>query len=331
MRHGILAALLSAALLAGLIGCSPSRPAAATQIEGPTLSAVELAPGERLQVVATTTIVGDVVANVCGISANVHTLLPVGADPHAFEPAPRDLAMLQEADAIMVNGAGLEEFLETWLATAGEGVPVVHLSEGIALRAFDSPEHEHDGEEPEAETHEHQEGDPHTWTSPANVMVFARNAAKALATLDPANAEAYHANAEAYVAQLEELDRWVQDQIDTIPEEHRLLVTDHEVFGYYADRYGLEQLGAIVPAFSSAAQPSAKELAELETAMRERGAKAVFVGTSVNPTLAARVAGDLGIEVVPLYTGSLGEPDSGAATYIEYTRHNTTAIVQALR
>jgi len=289
-----------------------------------TLGPAELAEGERLRVVATTTIVADVVANLAGDVADVKTLLPIGADPHAFDPAPRDLAMLQGAHVIMANGAGLEEFLETWLTTAGEGVPVVYLSEGIQLRRF-APQNGSDVE------HEHGATDPHTWTSPVNVMAFARNAVAALAALDPANAGAYRANADAYVAQLEELDRWVQAQVATIPEDDRLLVTDHEVFGYYADRYGLKQLGALVPAFSSAAQPSAGELADLETAMREEGVKAVFVGTSVNPALAERVAGDLGIQVVVLYTGSLGEPGSGAETYIAYTRYNTDAIVNALR
>ena len=109
------------------------------------------------------------------------------------------------------------------------------------------------------------------------------------------------------------------------------MVTDHDEFGYYADRYGLEQLGAIIPSFSSEAQPSAKDLAALQTAMRERGAKAVFVGTSVNPALAEQVAADLGIKVVALYTGSLGEAGSVADTYIDYMRYDTNAIVQALR
>lgn len=324
MRYVALLVAIVLALLAGPIACSA--PAPTTGTESSPLAAVNLAEGERPRVVGTTTIVTDVVANVAGDLADVASLLPIGADPHAFEPAPRDLAMLRDAHVIMANGAGLEEFLEPLIASAGEGVPVVYLSEGIDLREFEPREGEPQGEE-----HTGEGIDPHTWTSPANVIVFARNAADALATLDPANAEAYGANAEAYVAELEELDRWAQAQIDTIPEEDRLLVTDHEVFGYYADRYGLEQLGAIVPAFSSAAQPSAQELAALQTAMREHDVRAVFVGTSVNPNLAERVADDLGIRLVALYTGSLGEPGSGAETYIDYTRYNTNAIVGALR
>jgi len=321
----IVSALL--ALLVILAACASPAPTTvgAPRVEGESseLTAIERADGARLTVMATTTIVADVVASVAGEMAEVASLLPIGADPHAFTPAPRDMAMLRDADIIMANGAGLEEFLEAYISSAGEGVPVVYLSDGIALREFEP--HEDDADD------DHEGIDPHTWTSPASVIVFARNAAEALATLDPANAEAYQANAEAYIAELDELDRWVREQIATIPEEDRLLVSDHDVFGYYADRYGLEQLGAVIPAFSSAAQPSARDLADLQTAMRERDVKAVFVGTSVNPALAQQVAEDLGIAVVPLYTGSLGEAGSGAETYIGYTRYNTNAIVQALR
>jgi len=317
------------ALLLVPAACTPHSSTASegsARQDGVALAPVALADGGRLRVVATTTIVADVVSNVAGGLADVATLLPVGADPHAFEPTPRDLAMLQGAHVIMANGAGLEQFLERWLATAGEGVPVVYLSDGIPLRRLASA---HDASH-EAE-HQAEAVDPHTWTSPVNVMTFARNAAEALAVLDPAHAEAFRANAEAYIGQLEELDRWVQEQIAAIPEERRLLVTDHDVFGYYADRYGLRQVGAIIPAFSSAAQPSARELADLQATMQELGVKAVFVGMSVNPTLAERVAQDLEIELVTLYTGSLGEPGSGAETYIDYVRYNTRAIVDALR
>jgi manganese/iron transport system substrate-binding protein len=317
MRRVAIASIIVLALLISLAACSSPMP---TVNDGGSEGA------RPLRIVATTSIVADVVTQVAGEHASVTTLLPLGADPHAFAPSPRDLATLHEADAIMANGAGLEEFLEGYLASAGQDVPVIYLSEGITLRAFG--EHDDEGEQP---GDVHEDGDPHTWTSPLNVMVFARNAADALAALDPANAEAYHANADAYVAALEDLDRWIQAQIDTVPAENRVLVSDHDVFGYYADRYGLEQLGAIVPAFSSAAQPSARELADLQTAMRERGVQVVFVGTSANPNLAERVAADLGIQVVVLYTGSLGEAGSGAETYIDYMRYNTTAIVQALR
>jgi ABC-type Zn uptake system ZnuABC Zn-binding protein ZnuA len=162
------------------------------------------------------------------------------------------------------------------------------------------------------------------------VVIFVHNIERALSVLDPANAEGYVANAVAYEAELEALDKWVFAQIKTIPAENRKFVADHSVFGYYADRYGLEQIGAVVTAFSTAAEPSAQELAALEDAIRETGIKAVFVGTTVNPSLAKQVAEDTGARLVPLYTGSLGSKGSGVETYIGYTCSNTVAIVDAL-
>ena len=167
--------------------------------------------------------------------------------------------------------------------------------------------------------------------TPHNAQVYVHNIAVALSALDPANAETYEANAEAYEAQLAELDAWVSTQIETIPPENREIVTDHDAFGYFADRYGLETVGAVVPAYSTAAEPSAQELAELEEAISEFEVPAIFVGTTVNPNLAERVAGDTGTQLVSLYTGSLGPAGSGAETYLDYIRYNTTAIVDALK
>ncbi len=167
--------------------------------------------------------------------------------------------------------------------------------------------------------------------SPANAMVMVHNIKQALSELDPANATTYAANAEAYQAQLQALDIWVKAQIETIPAENRQLVTDHDALGYYADRYGLQVVGAVIPAYSTNAEPSARELADLQEAIAELNVRAVFVGTTVNPVLAERVAEDTGVKLVPLYTGSLGEAGSGAETYLDFIRFNTSAIVEALR
>jgi len=284
------------------------------------LTPVPLQEGERLRVLATTSIVGDIVGNVGGDLIELSILVPVGADPHSFSPTPQDVAAVSEAHVIFINGAGLEQFLGPLLQSARGSAPVISLSEGVPLRRF-SPVRK-GGEE---------EVDPHTWMSPANVIIFVQNIEKALVALDPAHANEYHQNAQTYRARLEELDAWVQEQIAQIPPENRKIVTDHEAFGYYADRYGLQQIGAVIPGFSAAAEPSAKDLAALQEAIRRYGAKAIFVGVSVNPTLARRIAEDTGIRVVRLYTGSLGPEGSGAETYIDFIRYNTKAIVEALR
>ncbi len=291
------------------------------------LAPAALAKGEKLQVVATTSIVADIVHQVGGELIDLAPLLPLGTDPHTFEPTPRDLARVADAHVVFANGVGLEGFLDEMLANTGGKTATVYLSQGVELRHIqEGEEHQHEGE-----AHQHEGDDPHTWTSPANALIFVGNVEQALSTLDPANAERYAANAQAYQARLETLDAWVKEQIETIPPENREMVTDHMAFGYYADRYGLEQIGAVIPSFSTAAEPSAKELAELEDAIREYEVKAIFVGTSVNPTLAERVAQDTGVRLLPLYTGSLGEEGSGVESYLDYIRYNTNTIVEGLK
>lgn len=277
------------------------------------------AGGQKLRVVATTGIVADLARNVGGDKIELVQLVPTGSDPHSFEPAPGDVVALAEAQVILANGLGLEEFLAELLENAGGRAATVPVSTGVEVRQFGQAG-EPAGEGP----------DPHIWTTPANAIVMVHNIERALSALDPANAGTYAANAGAYAARLAELDAWVRAQIEAIPPERRKLVTDHDAFGYYADRYGLEVIGAVIPAYSASAEPSAQELAALQDAIGQFQVKAIFVGVSVNPVLAQRLAEDSGIQLVPLYTGSLGLPGSGAETYIGYIRYNTTAIVEGL-
>ena len=281
--------------------------------------------GEKLNVVATTSIVGDIVKNVGGDHINLPVLLPLGTDPHAFDPAPRDLTHVANTNVIFVNGLGLERFLEKMLENAGGDTSVVAISDGIEPRDLDKSKGD------EGEAHQPEDRDPHAWMNPVNVIAFVGNIETALSGLDPANAATYHTNAAAYVSELKNLDSWVQEQINTIPPENRKLVTDHDTFGYYADRYGLEMAGAVLPGYSTSTEPSAQELAALQDAITQYGVKAIFVGSTVNPVLAERVAEDTGIQLVPLYTGSLGKAGSGAETYVDYIRYNANAIVEALQ
>jgi manganese/iron transport system substrate-binding protein len=290
------------------------------------LKSASLGQGEKLKAVATTNIVAHIVSQVAGEAVELTQLLPIGADPHTYIATPRDVAAVTDAHVVFANGAGLEaDFLPELVQDAR--TPVIQVSSGIQLRESGAaPEQQHE----ELDDQAGESIDPHTWTTPANVIVFVNNVEQALNALDSANAGIYRANAEAYVAELEALDNWVKTQIQTIPTENRAFVTDHASFGYYADRYGLEQIGAVIPAFSTAAEPSARELAALEGAIREYAAKAVFVGTTVNPALARQVAEDTGTRMVTLYTGSLGPEGSGVETYVAYICHNTIAIVDAL-
>lgn len=278
-------------------------------------SAVPETDTQELTVVASTQIVGDVVSSISGEQGDVTFLIPSGTDPHAYEPTPQDAVRLTEADLIFVNGFGLEQTLQHLLLD--QQAKVVNTSEGISPLTF--------AEEGESGS------DPHVWMNPVNVEIWADNIAQALTEADPANAQIYRENSEAYKSEIELLDSWVVDQVSQIPEENRKLVTDHESFGYFADHYGFEIVGAIIPSYSTLSEPSAGELAQLEAAINQFGVKAIFVGISLNPTLADRVAQDTGMQLVPIYTESLSDKDGPAHTYLEMIHFDVESIVAALK
>jgi ABC-type Zn uptake system ZnuABC Zn-binding protein ZnuA len=271
-------------------------------------------PATSLRIVCSTTIVGDVVARIAGEGNDVTILLPVDADPHAFEPTPRDLVAIARADVVFLNGAGLEQNLEPILGTATGSV--VALSDGLDLLGSDG--------------HDHEGADPHVWFDPTNVGAWVDRIAAVLSHLDPVGEPEYRARAAAYRSELADLDTWIEEEVKRLPEERRLLVTDHAVFGYFAARYGFDQIGTVFPGLSSLAEPSARDLAALEEAIASLGVPVLFVGTTVNRSLAERVAADTGTEIVVVYTGSLSGPDGPAASYLDLMRYDVTAIVNGL-
>jgi ABC-type Zn uptake system ZnuABC Zn-binding protein ZnuA len=290
----------------------------------PTLAPVTLGAGEKLQVVSTTSIVADVVRNVGGDQIELTQLIPLGTDPHTFEPIPQDVAAVSDAHVVFVHGAGLEIFLDDLLESAGDAAPAVPVTPGVDLLAFGEEEHEEDD-------HDHGGADPHTWFDPNNVIIWVDNIEQALSTLDPDNAQVYAENATAYQNELEALDRWIRDQVDQVPPARRRLVTDHTAFTYFCAAYGFEQIGAVVPAYSTLAEPSAQELATLVEAIEEYDVRAIFVGNTVSPDLAEQVAADTGTQLVFLYTGSLSEAGGPADDYISFMEYDVSAIVEALR
>jgi len=265
----------------------------------------------------TTTIVGDVAAHVAGTDLAVDALLPPGADPHTFEATPSDLARIAHADVIFENGAGLEEFLLPLLAAAD--ARVVDLSAGLALRTVSADT-----------VHAEGRNDPHVWFDPAHVIAWVDVAAAVLVRLDPEHAAAYEARAAAYQESLRELDAWIVEQVSRIPTANRRLVTDHDALGYFTDRHGFQLVGTAIPGSSALSEPSAREIAALEDCVLGTGGSAVFVGTTVNPALAAQVAADTGAQLVLLYTGSLSDPQGPALTYIDLVRYDVAQIVSAL-
>ena len=203
--------------------------------------------GDGLKVVASTTLVGDVVREVGGEHIDLRVLLPVGADPHTFEPRPQDMAALSEARVVFINGLGLEEALKPSLDANVKG-SVVEVSQGIEALPFND---RHAGDTDEGEEDERAAGDPHTWMDPNNTIIWTQNIAEALTQADPVNAGSYQANAQAYISRLKELDGWIRRQVEQVPVEQRKLVTDHSVLAYFAQKYGFEQVGLVVPALST--------------------------------------------------------------------------------
>lgn len=281
-------------------------------------------PDGRLQVVATTSIVGDVVGNIGGELIELTVLVPPGGDPHTFEPRPQDIAAVSDAQVVFASGLGLEEALKGVLEANVKGT-LVEVSDGLAVIPLQDKD-EHEGAQPE-----HGTGDPHTWMDPNNVIIWAGNIATALAEADPANRATYKANAEGYIAELRELDAWIRQQVEQVPPKQRKLVSDHAVLGYFAAEYGFEQVGLVIPALSSSAAPSAQELAALVDAIRAQDVQAILVGTTVNPALSEQVADDTGAELVFIYTGSLSQPGGVASSYIQLMRYNVQTIVDTLK
>jgi ABC-type Zn uptake system ZnuABC Zn-binding protein ZnuA len=320
-----------------LTSCTPSTPSGDVRMdhgsdsflsEPQDLSALDLPAGEKLRAVATTNIIADVISNVGQTEIELTTLIPTNVDPHAYEPTPGDLRTVSETHVVFINGLGLEEFLEEMLENSGADAPVVSLSAGIDPLEFGEGFQQFGVLEAQGE--EHNAFDPHVWFDPTNVSLWTERVVQTLSVLDPENRSLYQGRANVYMEQLSALDDWIFGMVEQIPEVDRKFVTDHMVFGSFAARYGFEVVGAVIPVYSSAAETSAQEIAELETKVRELGVKVLFVGVIVNPAIVRAVVEDTGIDLVPLYTGSLSDPDGPAGSYIALMRYNVESIVSSL-
>jgi ABC-type Zn uptake system ZnuABC Zn-binding protein ZnuA len=426
-----------------------------------------------LRIVAVESFVADMAQNVAGDRAQVQTLMPLGLDPHAFQPTPQDVAKIAESNVLIINGAGFEEWLDPVLENAdgqrlvieasaglksrtaregeeavmsleekadalcndlngltateeklsgvergsaaelhdhhGDGMQDLHQKHDHALELLtlrlnaqaagkfggfvllDVEEHgdtfvaaqagkltifDQSGQEMEIEDtlplpcagfaqawvvelepgeyvlslsdfanettpfvagpmaghHHHHEGDPHFWLDPLLAVHYVENIRDGLIQADPQGKEVYTKNAEAYIARLQELDDWIGEQVQSIPLERRLIVTNHESFGYFADRYGFRIVGTIIPSVSTGSAPSAQQMARLVDRVRSTGAVAIFLETGSNPNLAKQIAAETGLQVVDeLYTHSITPPEGNAPTYIDMMKYNVQAIVEALK
>jgi len=274
-----------------------------------------------LLVVTSNTVLADLVANVGGDQVRVRSLAPAGTDPHTFQPTPDSIKTLSQARVAFFNGSGLEEWWDKTIRSVKRpDVPVIELSKGLATIRMPG----HDG------GHGHAEGqDPHVWLDPNLVKAYVDKIRDALSRADGANAGFYADRAKAYQVKLDELDAWIRTEVEKIPTARRKIVTFHDAFQYFANRYGLAVKGFVV--VSPGKEPSAKALAELTRRIKEEQIPAVFAEADFSPKMLEVLAKDAGVKVVTnLYDDSLssGPP---ADTYINMLRHNVTQMVSALK
>lgn len=273
-----------------------------------------------LRVLAAETFLADIAQNVAGNRLKVEALMPFGVDPHAYEPAPRDVVKIAESDLLLINGAGFESWLNKLLATAATKAVVIEASAGLQPRT------------PGAGEAVTNETDPHYWLDPISVITYVANIRDALIAADPAGSVIFTANAAAYTLRLQELDSYVSEQVAQVSPERRLIVTNHESFGYFADRYGFKIIGTIIPSVSTGASPSAQQLAHLVDRIVATKAIAIFLETGTNPQLADQLASETGIKVITgLYTHSITEPGGQAPSYIDMIKYDVQTIVAALK
>ncbi len=299
---------------------------------------------EKLNVIATTTIIADVARNVGGDFVTVTALIPPEADAHAFILTPRSAAMLEMADIVLINGANFEESAIADIYGLARG-DIVTVSQGVEVLAFgrdnraigtlgvDVTCDDEENDVDHADDHSHDVGncDPHIWLNPHHVMTWTNNIADAFSTADPTHAETYRNNAANYIAELEALDAEVAEILSVVPPEKRLLVTNHNFLAYFADAYDFTILGTVIPSASTLSEPTPQEVAELVAVLEATGVPAIFSERSTSAALAEAIADEADIAVVAsLYSGALSAADEPAATYMDYMRYNAHVIADAL-
>lgn len=300
----------------------------------------------KVKVAATTTQVADFVAQVGGEEIELTGILKSNTDPHDYEPRPSDVEAVAGAQTVFRSGGHLDEWADQLVEDSGSDATVVDLSTGLPVELHGG-EHEHEGEGEEAHSHEGEEADshegeeahdhegeevdPHWWHDPVNVAAAVEEVERALAEASPGNADYFQQNADEYVAQVKQLQKQIAECVKAVPANERKIVTDHDAFGYFTNRFGIETVGTVIPALTTQAQPSAGDLADLEETIREENVKAVFPESSVSPKLAEAIARDTGVSTeYTLYGDTLGPEGSDGATWLEMMRTNADNVVRGM-
>ena len=266
---------------------------------------------ERVNVVASFSILGDLVKNVGGDRVNVVTLVGPNGDVHVYDPAPSDAKTIAGAKLLVINGLGLEGWLPRLLQSSGNKAPIITATKGIATLKIGS------------------DADPHAWQSVADAKIYVANISDALVVADPADAEVFRANAQAYLARLDALDREVREAVAKIPPSRRKVISTHDAFGYFAAAYGIEFVAPL--GVSTESEASARDIAGIITEIKREKIPAVFLENISDPRLIRRISAETGAKVGgTLYSDSLTGEKGDAPTYIELVRHNIKALTSAL-
>ncbi|MBG6075149.1 metal ABC transporter substrate-binding protein [Polaromonas sp. CG_9.11] len=274
---------------------------------------------DKLPVIASFSILGDLVRVVGGERVSVTTLVGPDEDAHVFEPRPADVKAIAQTRLLVTNGLGFEPWAQKLAKSAGYQGQSVVASQGVKPRQL-----------PAEKGHQHAETDPHAWQDPGNVVLYVRNIAAALAKADPAGASVYQAHSDAYVKELQTLDAWARAQFAALPPPKRQVITSHDAFGYFGAHY---QIRFLAPqGVSTDMEPSAKEVARLIQQIQREKIKAVFIENMSAPKLLAQLSKDAGVKVgQTLYVDALSAPQGPAGSYLQLMRHNVTQLAAGMK
>ncbi len=296
------------------------------------------AANSPLRVVASFSIIGDMVKEIGGEHVALTTIVGPNGDAHSFEPTPRDVQALSQAQVLVINGMDFEGWLPRLIKAAGfEGAQVL-ASKGVAPRHLNDNEHgeppheglEHDKDGDAGAGHDHGDVDPHAWQSLTNGMIYAENIAEGLSLADPEHRSSYRKRADAYIKKMKDLDAEIRQALDAIPPERRKVITSHDAFGYFAQDYGIRFLS--VAGFSSQAEPSARDVAVIVDLAKKEGIAGVFIENTTNAKLVEQVARETKAKVGgTLYSDALAPADQPASTYLGMFTWNAGQLLYALQ
>ncbi|MGZ5813884.1 MAG: metal ABC transporter substrate-binding protein [Xanthobacteraceae bacterium] len=275
---------------------------------------------DKLHVIASFSILGDLLRNVGGERVQVGILVGPNGNAHVYAPSPGDARSVADAKLVFVNGLGFEGWLERLVKASGTKAPIIVATKGIKAR-------ERVGES--GHYHDHDTADPHAWQSVANAKVYVANIRDALIAADPAGKDVYAANAAAYLARLDALERDVREVIAKVPADRRRVITSHNAFGYFQDAYGVAFTAP--QGVSTEAEASARDVAAIITQIKKQKIPAVFLENVTDPRLVQQIARETGAKIGgTLYSDALTDDKGDATTYIDLIRHNLKQLAAAL-